>query len=61
MQHNEQPSILDSDPEAVAILELVGKGRKSEGLRDQDPMADIPDVKDLPPMQMCTPDIDMCY
>ncbi|XP_070575848.1 MTOR-associated protein MEAK7-like isoform X2 [Ptychodera flava] len=45
-----RPSILDADPEATAILELIGKERKSEGLRDKDPTADIPEVKDLPPM-----------
>ncbi|XP_077982661.1 MTOR-associated protein MEAK7-like [Glandiceps talaboti] len=45
-----RPSILDADPEAKAILELIGKERKSEGLREQDPTADIPDVKDLPPI-----------
>lgn len=41
-------SILDKDPEAQAILELAGKERKSEGLREQE--ADIPEVHSLPPM-----------
>ncbi|XP_022080226.1 TLD domain-containing protein 1-like [Acanthaster planci] len=41
-------SILDKDPEAQALLELIGKGRKSEGLREEDPMADIPEVHELP-------------
>nr|XP_028595927.1 MTOR-associated protein MEAK7 isoform X2 [Podarcis muralis] len=27
-------SILDADPEAQALLEMIGKGRKSDGLRD---------------------------
>lgn len=43
-----QKSILDKDPEAQAILELAGKERKSEGLREQD--ADIPEIHRLPPM-----------
>ncbi|XP_071816433.1 MTOR-associated protein MEAK7-like [Apostichopus japonicus] len=43
-----QKSILDKDPEAQAILELAGKERKSEGLREQD--ADIPEIHHLPPM-----------
>ncbi|XP_054748961.2 MTOR-associated protein MEAK7-like [Lytechinus pictus] len=42
-------SILDKDPEATALLELVGKSRKSEGLRevDDDATADIPEVHEL--------------
>ncbi|XP_038068610.1 MTOR-associated protein MEAK7-like [Patiria miniata] len=45
---NAKKSILDKDPEAQALLELIGKGRKSEGLREEDPMADIPEVHKLP-------------
>ncbi|XP_011668260.1 MTOR-associated protein MEAK7 [Strongylocentrotus purpuratus] len=42
-------SILDKDAAATALLELIGKARKSEGLReiDEDAMADIPEVHEL--------------
>ncbi|XP_071490061.1 MTOR-associated protein MEAK7-like [Diadema antillarum] len=45
-------SILDKDPEAKALLDLVGKERKSEGLREveDDATADIPEVHHLPPL-----------
>ena len=43
-----QTSILDRDPEAQAILDLVGKERKSEGLRDEEATADIPEVHKMP-------------
>ncbi|XP_002741638.1 MTOR-associated protein MEAK7-like [Saccoglossus kowalevskii] len=36
-EDEDKPSILDADPEAAAILELIGKERKSEGLREKDP------------------------
>ncbi|XP_071957480.1 MTOR-associated protein MEAK7-like [Antedon mediterranea] len=42
-------SILDKDPEARALLDIIGKERKSEGLRE-DPTSDIPEIHNLPPM-----------
>ncbi|XP_033114067.1 uncharacterized protein LOC117114507 [Anneissia japonica] len=42
-------SILDKNPEAKALLDIIGKERKSEGLRE-DPEADIPEVHQLPPL-----------
>ena len=39
---------MDRDPTAQAILDLVGKERKSEGLREEDPTADIPEVHTMP-------------
>ena len=45
-----QPSILDKDPAAKAMLSLVGKGPVSEGLREQDAHADSPEEHQLPPL-----------
>lgn len=36
-------SILDKDPEAKAMLELLGRGPVSEGLREGDELADEPE------------------
>ncbi|XP_022246573.1 TLD domain-containing protein 1-like isoform X3 [Limulus polyphemus] len=44
------PSILDIDPEAKAMLSLINKGPVSEGLREKDPMADMPEEKNLLPL-----------
>ncbi|XP_067942260.1 MTOR-associated protein MEAK7-like [Watersipora subatra] len=41
-------SILDSDAGATAILDLIGKGRKSEGLRESDPTASNPGELEAP-------------
>ncbi|XP_072024141.1 MTOR-associated protein MEAK7-like [Amphiura filiformis] len=49
LYEDSQVSILDRDPEAQAILDLVGKERKSEGLRDEEPTADIPEEHNLYP------------
>lgn len=48
-KHRLDPSILDIDPEAKAMLSLINKGPVSEGLREKDPMADIPEEKNLLP------------
>ena len=36
-------SVLDKDPEAQAMLSLIGKGPVSEGLREGDETADSPE------------------
>lgn len=41
-------SILDSDPGAKAMLELIGKVRHSDGLRESDPTASNPEETTLP-------------
>ncbi|KAK7114459.1 MTOR-associated protein MEAK7-like [Littorina saxatilis] len=38
-----QKSVLDKDPAAKAMLEMIGKGPVSEGLREGDEMADTPE------------------
>jgi len=40
-------SILDSDPGAKALLEMVGKGHHSEGLRESDVAASNPEETEL--------------
>ncbi|XP_033626740.1 MTOR-associated protein MEAK7-like [Asterias rubens] len=45
---DEKKSVLDKNPEAQALLELIGKERKSEGLREEDPTADIPAIHEMP-------------
>lgn len=40
-------SVLDKHIEAKALLEIAGKTRVSEGLRDADPASDIPETKEL--------------
>lgn len=40
-------SVLDKHIEAKALLEIAGKPRVSEGLRDMEPDADIPETKEL--------------
>ena len=41
-------SVLDRDPEAKAMLALIDKGPHSEGLRERDPTADVPEEHALP-------------
>lgn len=41
-------SILDKDPEAKAMLSLLDKGPVSEGLREHDMTADIPEEHSIP-------------
>ena len=41
-------SVLDRDPEAKAMLSLIDKGPHSEGLRERDPTADVPEEHHLP-------------
>ena len=36
-------SVLDKDPESKAMLELLGRGPVSEGLREGDELADEPE------------------
>ena len=36
-------SVLDKDPEAKAMLELLGRGPVSEGMREGDELADEPE------------------
>ena len=36
-------SVLDKDPEAKAMLELLGRGPVSEGMRESDELADEPE------------------
>lgn len=40
-------SVLDKHVEAKALLEIAGKARVSEGLRDLEPDAAIPGTKEL--------------
>lgn len=43
-------SILDKDPTAKAMLTLMNRGPMSEGLREEDAMAESPEQHSLPPM-----------
>ncbi|XP_014661963.1 PREDICTED: TLD domain-containing protein 1-like [Priapulus caudatus] len=47
-EYGEKPSILDSDPEATAILQMVGRGQHSEGLREHDSKNESPGDVALP-------------
>ena len=47
---DQPPSILDKDPGAKALLEMINKPQVSEGLREADPTADIPEQKELHPV-----------
>lgn len=49
-QQEEPGSILDKDMEAKAMLALLDRGPISEGLREDDPMADIPEEHSMPPL-----------
>jgi hypothetical protein len=44
---NKKTSILDKDPEAKAMICLLDKGPVSEGIRDTDAQADIPEVHSI--------------
>lgn len=46
-EDNEMTSVLDKHIEAKALLEIAGKPRVSEGLRDAAPDSDIPETKEL--------------
>ena len=43
LQENAKKSVLDKDPEAKAMLELMGRGPVSEGLREGDEQAATPE------------------
>ena len=47
-------SILDKDAGAKAILEMVGKGNLSDGLRESDPKASNPQETEAPPHHTLT-------